>query len=506
MLAVDPPHVERPLRDYQAIAIDDLRNSLRSGHKRPVLQAPTAYGKTRLAAEVVGLALSKGRRTVFVVPALSLIDQTVEAFWQDGIRDVGVIQANHAMTDWSRPVQVASVQTLARRTWPECDLAIIDECHRRFESLEKWMAATPIPFIGLSATPWTKGLGKIFDDLIISATIQELIDQKYLSPFRVFAPSHPDLSGIKTVAGDYQVEQLADRMNQEPLVADVVETWLLRGEGRPTLCFAVDRAHAKHLQQRFLDANVSCGYQDAYTDSGERRVIRERFHRGEYNVVCNVGTLTTGVDWDVRCIILARPTKSEILYVQIIGRGLRTAEGKDNCLVLDHSDTTNRLGFVTDINHAHLDDGKPKAGNKRKPPLPKECPKCHFLRPPKVSKCPACGFVPEVKSNVEVADGELVELTTLQRKRYRAGMIELRGVEIPLGEFFGELKSYARQRGYKPGWAANKYREATGVWPNAHKYAPERQTSFVVESWLKAAQIRWIKSKAKVGVKQNADH
>jgi DNA repair protein RadD len=297
----------RELRDYQAQAIDDLRDALREGHRRVVLQAPTGYGKTVLASHVVKMARDKGKRVVFTVPALDLIDQTLASFWADGVGDIGVIQADHSETDWSRPVQIASVQTLARRTFPKADLVIVDECHRAHEVIPKWMGETEVPFIGLSATPWTKGLGKHWDRLLISATTAKLIDLGHLSPFRVFAPSHPDLTGVKTVAGDYHEGQLSEAMNKSPLVADVVETWILRGENRPTLCFGVDRAHAKHLQQRFEQAGIACGYQDAHTQKDERAAIKRSFHSGEFKVVSNVGTLTTGVDWDVRCIILARP-------------------------------------------------------------------------------------------------------------------------------------------------------------------------------------------------------
>src|SRR5271154_1309513 len=125
--------MKRELRPHQSQAIEMLRHSLGTGKRSPVLQAPTAFGKTRLAAAVAEGALAKQKRGIFTVPALSLVDQTVRAFWHDGIRDVGVIQGTNAMTDWSRPVQIASIQTLQRRPLPEADIVIIDECHRWFD-------------------------------------------------------------------------------------------------------------------------------------------------------------------------------------------------------------------------------------------------------------------------------------------------------------------------------------------------------------------------------------
>src|SRR5215469_8131652 len=147
-------------------------------------------------------------------------------------------------------------------------------------------------------------------------------------------------------------------MNQSALVADTVDTWKARADGRPTLCFAVDRSHAAHLQRRFQQEGVETAYVDCFTSVDDRKEIARRFHAGIVKVVRNVGVLTTGIDWDVRCIILSRPTKSEILFVQMIGRGLRTADGKSDCLILDHSDNHTRLGFVTDISYDELHDGR----------------------------------------------------------------------------------------------------------------------------------------------------
>ena len=372
------------LRSHQIRLLDHLGTAIAAGHRRIVVQAPTGFGKTIVAAHRLRHLQDSGKRGIFIVPALSLIDQSIEKLCAEGVEDVGVIQANHILTNYAKPIQVASVQTLQRRQIPAADEIIIDEVHRWFQFYPKLLADprfANIPIIGLTATPWTRGLGRYFDKLIIGARTSQLIEDGYLSKFRVFAPASPDLSKVRTVAGDYHEGDLSEAMNKVNLVADVVTTWLERAQGRPTLCFAVDRAHAKSLQAKFLEAEIPAEYIDCFTEAPERKVIAERFHAGEVKVVCNVGCLTTGIDWDVRCIILARPTKSEMLFVQMVGRGLRTADGKDDCLILDHSDNHIRLGFVTDIHHDELDDGKERIAPKRTKPeaLPKKCSKCTFM-------------------------------------------------------------------------------------------------------------------------------
>jgi DNA repair protein RadD len=502
------PEPVRTLRPYQTEAIGKLRQSLASGHRRPVLQCPTGGGKTLIAGEIIAMARAKDKRVAFVVPALSLIDQTVERLWSHGLGDVGVIQANHPMTDWSKPVQICSIQTLAKRGYPDAALVIVDECHVLHEAQKRWLDDpewAKVPFIGLSATPWTKGLGKHYDDLIVLTTTGELIEQNFLSPFKVFAPAHPDLSGVKVTAGDYNEGQLGETMNRSALVADIVETWLKLGEGRPTICFCVDRAHAKHIQQQFEATGIRCGYIDAYTEPGDRKVVYKQLVNGDLQIVVNIGCLTVGVDWpEVSCIIMARPTKSQMLFVQILGRGLRTHKSKEDLLVLDHSDNHTRLGFVTDIHHSHLSDGKESGkAEPKSAPLPKECPQCAYLRPPRVAKCPNCGFKPEPKSSVEHEDGELVELAPKGRRVPRSadesmpGHIRIGAVHIELGAFYGMLKRYGREHGYREGWAANHYKNKTGNWPNGRRDAPEMDPIYEVHSWIRSRQIAFSRRKAK---------
>lgn len=490
------------LRPYQLQALDAIRDSVRGGVKRLVVQAPTGSGKTKLAAAIVDGAMAKGNRTAFVVPAISLIDQTVESFYAEGIREIGVIQASHQLTNWSRPVQVCSIQTIqARKAWPEAKTVIFDECHRLHDAHKRWLADAAwqhVPFIGLSATPWTKGLGKHFSSLLVAATINDLIAQGHLSKFRVFATGHPDLSGVKIVAGEYHEGELSDAMQQGELTADIVRTWREKfGQGK-TLCFGVDKAHAKSIQERFEEAGVPCGYQDADTTDDERREIKRKFHNGDYQVVSNIQTLTTGVDWDCRCLILARPTRSEMLFVQIVGRALRTATGKDAAIILDHSDTTQRLGFVTDIHHEGLDDGKGASKQKqerKKPPLPKECKQCTAILPAALKVCPNCGFETKPVSGVVEREGELIELTSsaMSRKRGRT-----QATMAEKASFFSELKGYGIQHNRKPGWAAWSYKAKFGVWPDrSFQDISPRDPSIVTVQWVRSRNIAWAKSKRK---------
>lgn len=499
----DPPGELKPLFPHQERALDLLRDSLRSGHKRPLLMAPTGFGKTVVSAHIIQRALDKGKRVAFVVPALSLIDQSAQSFYAQGIRDLGVMQGSHPLTDMTAPLQICSVQTLARRQKPKVDLLLIDEAHLKFDSLYEWIESpemADVVCVGLSATPGSKGLGQHYDDLLIATTTRELIERGFLAPFKVFAPSVPDLSRVHTVAGDYHQGELSEACNKPQLVGDVIKTWLERGENRPTLCYGVDCAHAQHLQSRFVEAGVIAGYIDAYTERPDRERIFERFRAGEVRVITNVATLTTGLDLPmVSCLIDAKPTKSEMLFVQTIGRGLRTHPGKENCIVLDHAGNTLRLGLVTDIHFDKLDDGKPrKSGDEgkkeKREPLPRLCDECKSVVPRHVENCPECGAVLLRKTTVRHSDEHLVEYGS-----NKSGKRKPRSEDM--AAFHGELKFIAKQRGYAPGWAARQYKEHFGEWPNGLtvKTAEPREPTIATRNWVRSRQIAFAKARARHG-------
>ena len=253
-----PSQEKKILRGYQQRSIDLLKSSFGSGNRRVVIQGPTGFGKTLVAAKIIEGAVAKGNKVIFTAPAISLIDQTVNAFEAEGIADIGVMQSSHPRTNPDAQIQIASVQTLARREIPQASLVIVDECHIRAVAIEKMKIERPdCFFVGLSATPWAQGMGLQWQDLTIPITLQELIDQGYLSKFTAYAPSIPDLTKVRTRAGDYVEADLEEVMAEGALVAAVVETWLEKASGRPTLAFGVNCAHGATEYDAFQQAGVA---------------------------------------------------------------------------------------------------------------------------------------------------------------------------------------------------------------------------------------------------------
>jgi superfamily II DNA or RNA helicase len=367
-------------------------------------------------------------------------------------------------------VQIASVQTMQKRGVPEdCDLVLVDEAHMSPNLIYAWMRACPnLTFVGLTATPWKQGMGEYWQDLVMPITLRELIEQGYLAPFTVYAPSHPDLSGVGTTADDYKQGELSEVMQETRLVADVVETWVQRAEGLPTLIFAVDLAHAKKIQKQFAAAGINMGYVEATTDAPERQFLLDQMSQGKLAGIVSVGTMTTGVDADVRCVVLARPTKSEMLFVQMIGRGLRTAPGKEKCIILDHADNHARLGFVTDIHHTELLKGKERLKPKQheKPErLPRECPACGTLRTR--GPCPGCGFEPTRQSDLEFEEGVLREITPQEGGKVKSPTV------IDKQEFWSMALWVDRERGKEGRLAKGLYRGKFDVWPRGLDHTPK---------------------------------
>lgn len=448
---------KKTLRPHQVRAIEMIRNSLARGNQTVVCSMPTGAGKTLTATKIIEMAQAKGNAVIFTAPAVSLIDQTVAAFRAEGIEDIGVMQANHPLTNPLARVQVASVQTLARREIPGASLVIVDECHIRAEVIDQLIAERPdVRFVGLSATPWRKGMGLVWRDLVVPVTIADLIEGGLLSKFTAFAPDVPDLSGVKVSKGEYVESQLAELMGEAKLVGHVVENWLAKGENRPTLCFGVNCNHAQEMAASFERAGVASAYVDAFTDTVQRGRINRKFRDGEVRVICSVRTMTTGVDLPVSCIVDAAPTKSEMLHIQKLGRGLRINPGTEDLVIFDHAGNLLRLGMPDEISYDRLDTSKPGERQDRKPSaekLPKECSNCAALHTGKT--CPFCGHERNPYSGIEGAEGELVQI---RGKIKRATMEDKQ-------RFYSMALHLDQSRGRGGKLALGLYKGKFGVWP-----------------------------------------
>lgn len=485
------------LRPYQFAAVQNLRLSLAGGVKRQMLCSPTGSGKTEIGMALVKGARAKGKRVAFLCNRVHLVEQTSRRFSKAGIAH-GVIQGGNTARVYEH-VLVASIQTVAKRGMPAVDLIIIDEAHTVAGSREYRAviaAAKGVPVIGLSATPYAKGLGKHYEDLggalfeqmTVAATIPELIAGGYLVDCDVYAPSEPDMAGIKQARNafgdmDYTDADVGRAADKPELVGDIVTYWLKLAAGTSTVCFAANIAHSKHIVERFQAAGVSAEHIDCYTEPDERRAILARVEAGVTLVVSNVGILAEGWDFPAcRTLVLARPTRSLIRYIQMAGRVLRPHESKVRALILDHSGSVTRLGFPTEEFPLELDDGKPKpaasAPQERERPLPKACPSCSYVKA--THTCPVCGFAPEQKATgIAVRDGELVKVT-------RKSKVAKLGKQ----DFYSQLLYIADYQGYAAGWVSHKYREYFGVWPrNVERRAADGASSEVL-GFLKHLTIR----------------
>ena len=498
------------LRGYQEGAISKLRSSLARGLRRLMLYSPTGSGKTEMAFQMILGALAKGKRVAFIANRKELVGQASRRLTRAGIPH-GILQAENTRSLDAR-VLVCSIDTVHRRGLPEdVGLILIDEAHAVAGSVkyrEMLFQRNLVPVIGLSATPFSLGLGKhydelrgpLFQELVQATTIRELIDQGFLCDLDVFAPADPDLTGVKTQRGiggelDYNEAQLAEAVDKPALVGDIVQHWQRLAAGKPTVVFASNIAHSQHIVEAFQRAGVTAAHIDYHHDDDERAAILAGFNSGRYTVLSNSALLAEG--WDAphaEVMILARPTRSLIRYIQMVGRILRPHSGKERALLLDHSGTVLRLGFATDDLPLELDDGAARTSaskkQERKKSEPKPCPKCKFVRDAGVHECPKCGFKPQRQSDVEVADGELVKIDRKSKKPASKDTKQ---------HIYSQLLHVARHRGYKPGWAANQYRARFGVWPRGLRDVPAAPTDELL-GWLKSQAIRFAKAREKAEV------
>lgn len=502
MLTIQP-------REKQIVALNMLRSAWKQ-HDSFMMYAPVGFGKTAIAALIASGFISRNMRIMFVAPYTVLLDQTANRFIEYGLpaEEIGYIWRDHPAYDPSRLIQIASADTLIRRDFPEnIDLLIIDEAHLKrkkiLEIIDHLTTNTDVKVIGLSGTPFSAWLGTYYQKLIKPTTMKELIAIGALSKYEFYAPSHPDMSDVKTSvqAGygrDYNETQSGEVMSDPTLVGDIVKNWLENGEDRPTICFCVNVAHANYVTIEFSRAGVMVEVMTASTPHEERQLTISRFEQGITKIIINVGVLVAGFDSDVRCIIFARPTKSEIRWIQILGRGLRPAPGKDHCIIFDHTGTVHQMGYPDDIEYDYLpassdgmEDAPARVARTEQPErLPKECTQCHYVKPVGIYICPKCGFKPIAGEDIDT------DKTRSLKKVKQAKEVITTAVKQA---WWSQILYYQRTRSAqgKPvsdGWCSHVYKKKFDVWPNGLHRTPMAITP-VVSNFIKSTQIAYAKSK-----------
>lgn len=386
------------LRPYQRDVIDRTADEIAAGRRKPLIVAPTGSGKTVIVAAIIAEAAENGRRILVIAHRREIVKQTVAKLYDAGV-DAGVIQAGFPPRP-GQPVQVASVQTLHTRAirssameMPPADILVIDEAHHaRASTYQATVDAYPNAIvIGLTATPCRRdgrGLGNIFDALIEAPQVAALIELKALVPARVYAPTTPDLIGVRVERGDYVEAQLAERVNKTELIGDIGTHFLKLGRP-PAVCFATGVEHSVAIRNEFRRLGVMAEHIDSGTPLAEREEILKGLAKGGVELVTNCAVLTEG--WDcpvVQCLILARPTKSLGLYRQMIGRALRPAPDKPSAIILDHSGAVFVHGLPEDdiawtldqdsraVNRTHA----ARSAQTGPGPVLVDCPECHAVR------------------------------------------------------------------------------------------------------------------------------
>ncbi len=446
------------LRNYQTRGVADIRAAYGAGRKSVAFIAPTGSGKTIVLTYIAHGATAKGNRMAVIVHRAELIRQTSVALNSMDVR-FGIV-APGVLPQPDMPVQLAMIQTLVNR--PDAiqspNLIIIDEAHHVLaDSYLQIIARYPkAKILGLTATPQRldgKGLGTVFEQLVMGPSVQELIDTGFLSRPKYYAPpTGLDMTGVKRTAGDFNKKQMGERVDRPTITGSAVEHYLKICPGVPAVAFCASVKHAEHVRDQFIAAGIPSAAIDGKLSDDERVDRVAALTDGRIKVLTSVDVISEGFDLpSVTAAILLRPTESLALSMQQIGRVLRPSPGKTFAFVLDCVGNCMRHGLAEEPREWNL------AGRPRKSAATgftqmslSTCPKCAAVHVP-ANACPECGHAYPPRSRlIGEVDGQLAILTAqavlAERERIRARQA------IGQAKTKEQLEAIAKERGYKPTW------------------------------------------------------
>lgn len=460
------------LRPYQSKIIEDARQALRRGPS-VLVQLATGGGKTALAAFMLGNSRAKGRRSWFIAHRDFLLEQTAATFDKVGI-PYGFIAAGRPFNPHHQ-VQIVSIGTAARRLdrLQAPDVIVWDECHHigaaTYEKIYHW--ASSARHIGLSATPTRldgKGLGAYFGEMVQGPTVAELIAGGYLSKYRAFAPSAPNLAGVHTVAGDYNRGELGAVMDDGQIIGDMVRHYREKADGRRAIYFAVSVAHSQHIAATFTASGIPALHLDASASGLERKRAAVAFSRGEIRVLANVDLFGEGYDLSsqagsdtpVEAVGLARPTQSLSLHLQQVGRALRPQAAP--AVILDHAGNCMRHGLPDDPREWSLEGRKKACKSEGGGPPVRQCMECFAVHSAAMNHCPYCGTVYEITGRkIEEIAGDLVEISEREALQKHRDFVA-RKIEEGQCKSLSDWQALAHKRGHKIGWAFFMFKAKSG--------------------------------------------
>lgn len=499
-------------REYQAKDVDYAM-----GHgvnDRVIHCSPTGSGKTVIQALICKRELDRGDATAILTPRNEIFDQThrtVSGLCGHG--NVSVLRAKRKDETWNpvNPVHIVSWPTLIARAkkndfwFPRVQRVLVDECHlsmapKILEILHHYAPKARID--GYTATPARQtgtGLGRFFTEIKHVTSVRQLIKEGYLAPVEYYAGDTPDLEGIKVRRGDYETKKLSNRC--VTLVGDAVDNWLRLASDRHTIVFSVDIAHCEALAERYQQSGVRAAALHTGMDQDERDAVVAAFKAQKIQVLVNVSIASYGFDApSVNCVQVCRPTKSIVLHLQMIGRGMRPKTDGTECMMLDHAGNVRALGMADDLFRWRLDEGKKACENwtrnkesGEEEDKDHECEQCHHIFS-RSRVCPKCGWkIPFRKREVAAVDADLVPIGRNLAKKLPK--------DWPSHEvFYAMLRHYCAEKKRKPYWAIATFEKKAGCRPppewNNHALVPPDKR---VKNYIISRNIAYAATQKKFG-------
>lgn len=457
------------LRDYQIRLREDLGAALRAGARAPLGVLPTGGGKTSVIADMCRRIAAAGGRVYVMAHRREIVEQIRDRLLLFGVIP-GVI-APWAAPELGAPVQAASVQTLARRldTTPEPQWLLFDEAHHspagEWSAIaERWPAARRV---GFTATPIRgdgRGLSLSFDQLVLGPSARELADRGFLVDPEIWAPSVPDLAGVKLRGGDWDAGDLEKALSKSAVVGDATTSFCSRvPRGTPAVLFCASIAHATVVANALTEAGRSCAVLSGEAKPDHRKELLAALRAGDIDALATVDVVSEGFDMpQIGAAMMLRPTRSLGLFLQQAGRVLRPCEGKDRAILLDHAGNVLRHGHPLDERDWNLTSGEAKTERKVTEDGERisirQCAECYAVHLSGDDACPRCGHVHEPDSRIPAERaGELRRLEAAELKRIAEEKARAKRREEGQAQSLASLIELERQRGYRPGWARARY-------------------------------------------------